>query len=88
MEGSSESSKGVVEVDKKRGCGRPRKYATPEEAHLAKLRKDREIYERKNPDVEHGKVGRKAIRTIEEIRAAQRENQRRYREKKKAEIKE
>lgn len=92
MEGSSESSKPVVEVEEplvlKNRSGRPRKYATPEEAKEAKLRKDRENYERKNPGVEHGKVGRKAIRTIEEIREKEREYQRRRRERKKGEIKE
>jgi hypothetical protein len=77
-----ETSEEQVEASllKKRGCGRPRKYATEEEAKEAKLRKDRENYERKNPDVEHGKVGRKAIRTIEEIREKGRE---RYHNKKK-----
>jgi len=95
MEGSSDSSKEVVEVGGDlvvevgvdsveakllKRSGRPRKYATSEEAKQAKLKRDRENYERKNPGVEHGKVGRKAIRTIEEIREKERE---RYHNKKK-----
>lgn len=66
----------LIQVKK---VGRPRKYETTEEAREAKLLKDKLNYEKKNPNVEHGKVGRKPTRTIEELRQKQRE---RYHNKK------
>lgn len=77
MESSSES---VVEVEKKRGRGRPEKYGSPEEAKEAKLRKDRENYEKRMEGKDRKPRGRKATLTIEELR----ENQRaRYHRRKK-----
>lgn len=76
----------IVETIKVVGKGRPKKYLTEEEAREAKLKKDRENYEKKSEGYEKGKRGRKAIRTLEEIREKQREYQRKHREKKKESI--
>jgi len=80
MEGSSDS---VVEdplVLQVKKSGRPRKYSSSEEAKEAKLRKDRENYEKRMEGKERKPRGRKATLTIEELR----ENQRtRYHRRKK-----
>jgi hypothetical protein len=67
MENLENDKNEVKEVTNKSKRGRPRKYKTDDEAYEAKLRKDKGYYEKKNPNVEHGKIGRKAVKTLDEI---------------------
>lgn len=67
----------------KKGRGRPRKYSTPEEAHQANLKNMRDKYAEKNPDVRTGIKGVKPTKTIEELREANRNRQKKYYENKK-----
>jgi hypothetical protein len=66
----------------KKGRGRPRKYATPEEAAEANRKKTKENY-KYSPlkEEEKKKPGPKVFRTIEYINERNREYQRRFREK-------
>jgi DNA-binding PadR family transcriptional regulator len=66
--------------------GRPRKYATTEEAHQANLKNMRGKYAEKNPDVRPGVKGKKPTKTLEEIREANRNRQKKYYEKQKEKI--
>jgi Skp family chaperone for outer membrane proteins len=71
---------------KKCKAGRPRKYSSEEEALEAKHKQDREYYTKKTEGKEKGQRGKKAFRSLEEIREKQREYQKKHREKKKMEV--
>lgn len=64
----------------KKGRGRPRKYATPEEAKEAQLQKINEAYKKNKTELKPR--GRKPFMTADELRAKQRERYHRNKDKK------